>query len=245
MAFLGYLAPARDALYKDNNPDAAEKLLKPIFEGPIASEEERRAIYELMGLIYRAKKKYKKAFELYVKIDDYYQAGYSSMLGGDFQQMQAYWSTWRMERKDHWSFWLYGLISQQLHVVIQNVNKYPTIFQIRNHIESDIANLIDAGRMDFVDSLLTYIDFLTQLNLESPKFAGRALMHAGQMEKAHKFLIKGQKALPNDPEIYFHLGQFGMAQKQYREARLMLNQCLLISPSYTPAKELLAQIPEA
>jgi tetratricopeptide (TPR) repeat protein len=70
-------------------------------------------------------------------------------------------------------------------------------------------------------------------------------MHAGHLQEAGSFLIRGQKALPNDPEIYFHLGQYSMALNHHTEARLMLKQCLLISPTYRPASELLGKLPES
>lgn len=234
MPFLDFLAPPRDRFFKAHDPEAAAALLKPIMAQPL-SPEEKRAVYELMALAHRERKQFKEAMALYVAIHDHYQAGYCAMLMGDLQGVQTHWSQVVTERQNHWCRSLFGMI-------VHRLDCYPTIFQVRNHIESDIANLIAAGRVDFLENLLSYVDFLTQMNLEAPKFAGRALMHAGWLDRAGKFLIKGQKALPNDPEIYFHLGQYGVAQKHYREARLMLNQCLLISPTYTPARELLGQI---
>lgn len=236
MAFLAYLNTPRDQFFKEKNPDAAAESLRPIMAS-VQSSEEKRAVYELMALIHRSRKAYEEAIALYALIGDHYQAGYCAMLMGDIHRLQSHWTQVLMERPNHWCVSLYGMITHQMRT-------WPTIFQIRNHIESDIANLIEAGRHDYLENLLSYVDFLTQMNLEAPKFAGRSLMHAGWLDRAGTFLIKGQKALPNDPEIYFHLGQYGVAQQHYKEARLMLNQCLLISPTYTPARELLGQIVE-
>jgi len=235
MAFLSYLQPARDLFFKQNDPQGAESALIPVMDMP-KSVAEKRATSELMGLILRSQKKFSPAVRLYDKMHDAYQAGYCAMLRGDLNQVQQHWSKLLAERQNHWCLHLYGMITQQLRT-------YPSLFQIRNHIESDIANLIAAGRSDYLENVLSYIDFLSQINLESPKFAGRALMHCGWLNRAGAFLIQGQKALPNDPEIYFHLGQYSIALQHYPEAKLMLKQCLLISPTYRPASELLENIP--
>jgi tetratricopeptide (TPR) repeat protein len=237
MAYLSYIQPARDLFYKQYDASSAEEALQPYMDTP-KSLEEKRAVYELMGLILRSQKKYSHAARLYEKIQDYYQAGYCALLQGNLPEVQQQWSKLLNLRQNHWCVHFYGMVTQQLRT-------YPTLFQIRNHIESDIANLIAAGRVDYLENLLSYVEFLTQINLETPKFAGRSLMHAGWLNRAGAFLIKGQKSLPNDPEIYFHLGQYSIALEHYTEASLMLKQCLLISPMYRPASELLEHIPES
>jgi len=51
----------------------------------------------------------------------------------------------------------------------------------------------------------------------------------------------GQKILPNDPEIYYHLGQYSQSVGALSEAKSMYKHCLLLSPSYTPAKDRLRE----
>jgi tetratricopeptide (TPR) repeat protein len=236
MAFLDYLQTARDLFYEENDPGKAEAELRPLMIRPCEIEE-KRGIHELMGLILRKQRRYEEAFRLYDNLGDHYQAGYCAMLQGNLQLVQVQWTRVLNVRPNHWCVSLYGMITQQLRT-------YPTLFQIRNHVESDIANLIGANQYPFLENLLQFVDFMTQLNLEAPKFVGRALLNSGWLDRSGPFLLKGQRSLPNDPEIYFHLGQYSMAQKHYPEARLMLKQCLMISPSYTPATDLLRQIPE-
>ncbi len=240
MAVFSQLNEARDLLFREKKAPAAEESLRLLMRQASSlsvdlSIEEKRALYELMGLALRGQNRFEEAAELYNQIDDYYQSGYCAMLQGKTQAMQLAWSKVLNLRQNHWCVSLYGLISGQLRTV-------PTIFQIRNHMESDIANLIAANRVDYLENYLNYVDFLTQVNLEAPKFAGRALMNADWIDRAGKYLLQGQKALPNDPEIYFHLGQYSVALKHLKEARLMLNQCLLISPTYRPASDLLATL---
>lgn len=233
MAVFSQLNEARDLLFRERKAPQAEESLRPLMaQAKALSIEEKRALYELMGLALRAQGRFEEAAQLYSQIDDYYQSGYCAMLQGKTQAMQKAWSKLLSLRQNHWCVSLYGLISGQLRTV-------PTIFQVRNHMESDIANLIAANRTDYLENYLNYVDFLIQINLEAPKFAGRALMNAGWLDRAGKYLLQGQKALPNDPEIYFHLGQYSVALNHLKEARLMLKQCLLISPTYRPASDLL------
>lgn len=235
MGLLMDLGPVRDLLFKSCNPAEAERALQP-YMTQHQTPEEQRAVVELMGLALRAQQRYADAMRVYEGIRDFYQAGYCAMLYGDLMQVQAHWTKTLQERQNHWCATLYGMITRQLRT-------FPTLFQVRNHLESDIANLVGAGQLQYLNNLLDHVDFMTQLNLEAPKFAGRALMHSGLPEQAGGFLLKGQRALPNDPEIYFHLGQYSVKQRHLKEAELMLKQCLLISPSYTPARELLSTLP--
>ena len=236
MAFLSYIQEARDIMFRDKDPVKAENTLRPLLSKP-QTLCEKRAVYELMGIILRDQSRYDEAAKFYQQLGDNYQLGYCAMLQGKTQQMQQAWGKVLAIRQNHWCVALYGLINRQL-------RSYPTIFQIRNHMESDIANLIAAKQMDYLENFLSHVDLLTQINLETPKFAGRALMNAGWLNRAGKYLLQGQKTLPNDPEIYFHLGQYSALLNHVKEAKLMLNQCLMISPTYRPASELLASLSE-
>lgn len=253
------LHPARDALFKQANPKQALDLLGPFLKDaqPPYSPyplQARRAIIELACLAWREQQQFAKAAESYRSMMDNYQAGYCELLMGNMAGVQNDWIPLLSQRNNHWCLTLYGLVTQQL-------NSYPTIFQIRNHLESDIGNLISAKQWEALTSLLSYSELLSQINMEALKFAGRALLnsllgekpllpktmpqHPELLNQAGIFLLKGQKILPNDPEVYYHLGQYHWMTRQTDDALLMLKQCLMISPSYTPAKELMAVIKAA
>lgn len=238
MGDLSCTLQARDQLFKANNPRQTEMLVRPLIQNPPAHHHEKRAVFELMGLSLRAQQRYEEAYSIYEAIGDHYQAGYCALLLGNIPMVQHQWSQVLQARTNHWCISLYGMVTQQLRT-------YPTLFQIRNHLESDIANLIAARQETFLQNLLLHVDFLAHLNLESPKFAGRALMHAEWLEEAGNYFIQGQKLLPNDPEIYFHLAQISVLQNHPNEALVMLKQCLLISPGYTPARELMQGLPQS
>ncbi len=231
-AIFEFLDEPRKTFFFKQDPVAAYQLLKPYLWKRGLSPAERRATVELAGLTLRAQQHFEMAAKLYQEIGDDYQAGYCFLLAGKLQEVRPFWARLVTQRPNHWCASLFGMLTHQ-------VSTYPTLLQIRNHLESDITNFIQANQIQYMENLLMYADFLGQLNLEAYKFFGRALMNAGWTEKAESFLLQGQKALPNDPEIYFHLGQYSLKQNMVQEARLMLNQCLLISPTYTPAREAL------
>ncbi len=237
--FLTFLTPIRDLFFKENDPKQAYAILARYLNDRKLSAEEKRAVYELAGLILRAQKKYDDAIRLYSDIKDPYQAGYCEMLKGNLPSARNYWTRTISKpegRENNWSLTLFGMISRQLQT-------YPTSFQVRNHIEADIHNLITAMQFDYLENLLSYADFLIQINPESYKFLGRSLMHSGWVDRASEYLLKGQKTLPNDPEIYFHLGEYSEKKELFEDARIMLHQCLLISPTYQPAKDILKRLP--
>lgn len=230
--FLGFLAEPRDALFKENDTARAHSLLAALMHQRKLSGLEKIAATELACLIERSRGNYQLALDQYHKIEDWYQAGYCAMLLGNLAQAQQYWTRLIQKRQNHWCLTLFGLVTRQLNCI-------PTTFQLRNHLESDIANLLHANRPEYLENLLTYTDFLGQINLEVFKFLGRSLMYAGWLKRAEPFMMKGQKTLPNDPEIYYHLGQLYHKQNRLEESALMLQQCLMITPSYTPARDLL------
>src|SRR5690606_17820696 len=135
-------------------------------------------------LAHRALRQYKEALHLYDEIGDTYQAGYCELMRGNLPKVQAYWTKTLEERNNHWCLTLFGLSTRQL-------NCFPTLFQIRNHMESDIANLIQARQGQFLQNIVYYVDLLTQANLETPKFMGRAFLHAGLLDQAEPLLLKG------------------------------------------------------
>src|SRR5689334_4606583 len=120
MPFLSYTEEARDTYYKQRNPQQAEEQLRPHLKAPKTTEE-KRAVYELMGLILRSQNKFKEAVAIYEQIRDYYQAGYCELLQGNFRQAEQYWEKLLPAHQNHWCITLHGLITQQLRT-------YPTLF---------------------------------------------------------------------------------------------------------------------
>ena len=115
-----------------------------------------------------ATRDYREAIELYDEIDDSYQAGYCELMQGNLQQVQLYWTRTIQERNNHWCLTLFGLATRQL-------NCFPTLFQVRNHMESDLANMIQAGLP--TGNMETYVEVLSEFPWEER--IGNSLVVAG------------------------------------------------------------------
>lgn len=223
------LAVAREALFIQKQPEAALALLAPwLFDKNLAGMDKRQ-VFELVGMAHQRCRQFDEATRAFSAIGDHYQAGYAQMLKGDLQQTGQLWQPLLALRQNHWAVWLFGLVSGTLKAM-------PTYLQLRNHLEADLGHLLWADQQKMIDSLLAYSDFLADVNYESHKYIGRAFLNGGHYEKAREFMLKGQRVLPNDPEVYYHLGEYFCAMDQPEQALLVLQQCIQMCPFYTPAK---------
>ncbi len=230
------LQQARKALFLENNAQLALDCLEPLLADADSLDfADRRGVLELAGLSLSRLGYYDQATQYFSATGDYYQAGYCQMLKGDINGTLQYWRPLSTLRQNHWCISLYGLIMNRMSSV-------PTFLQVRNHLEADIIHLAQAGQTQWVDHIVNHADTLGQINYEAYKFTGRALYHIGRYEKAGQMLLLGQRILPNDPEVYFHLGQYYHAIGQPQDATTAIKQCLLITPEYIPALDLLAKI---
>lgn len=234
---MALLAEPRWALFRDQAPQHAYEQLNALLADKALAPPARHAASDLAGFALIALKDYAEAARMFESIGNHYLAGYAHLLRGDLYAVHNHWRKVLALRENHWAVTLYGLVTRQL-------NTYPTFLQIRNHVETDVAFLIAAGQLNYLENYLGYLEFLGQLNLEAFKLVGRALMYAGWQQRAGPILMQGQKACPHDPEVYYHLAQYSLLQNAPADARLLLKQCLMINAHYTPASELLAQVGE-
>lgn len=233
------LNKARSTLLVEKKPDDALSLLLPwMQEQQKHSLLERRPLIELVALAYEFKQEYDEAASCFLSIEDFYQSGYCRMLKGDLESAFDCWKNLLAMRSNHWCLTLSGLVTGHLSSV-------PTFLQIRNHLEADVVHLVQAGQDLLVTNMMRYAGVLADINFETYKFLGRGLLNAGKLGEAGVLLLKGQQVLPNDPEIYYHLGQYYHALGNRTDALLMLQQCVLISPHYTPARWLLEELRQA
>ena len=227
----------RHLFFEAGDPARASELLAQfIRKKPKLSLVQQKAMFELAGYIAIEQKRYTEASNFFQQAANSYMAGYAHILAGQYAACIPLWQGLAKTRENHWCATLYGMITRQLRTM-------PSMIQIRNHLEVDIAYLIRANQYEAVENILFHCDWLTQTNVETPKFMGRSLLHSGWVDRARHFLLWGQKTLPSDPEIYYHLGQYSFQKQQWEDAKVVLNQCLLINPQYIPALSLLEQLP--
>lgn len=217
-----------------------------------------RAYGELCGYCYHALRHYYQAANAFTDAGNFCMAGKMHLASGHvpnaidaFTASQQDVSTGSENgrrgaecRPVAWGTVLVGLISGRLNVL-------PSVLQIRQHCEADMALLYEAGQQQFLNTLAGYTDLLAQINPEGYKLMGRSVMNArlvGMTPCQHppsvvgQWLLAAQKQQPQDPEIYYHLGQWYAMTGQHHSARRALRQCLMMSPIYPPAETLLASM---
>lgn len=235
------LLQARQALYVQHN---AMMCLRHLNDPTLRARLERNgqsawpqvAVYvELGGYALLSQQQYEAAAQHFAQVGRRYLAGYAWMLAGDMEQARQQWVQLVPQRGNHWCVHLFGMVTKQL-------TTYPTFLQVRNHLEADISHLVTAGQEESLANVLAALDTLAQSNPEAYKLAGRALMNVNRLAPAKPLLLRAQSILPQDAEIYFHLGQLYARSENWREARLMLRQCLAINACYTPAQWLLEKV---
>jgi tetratricopeptide (TPR) repeat protein len=228
------LEPARHALFQEQDAETALKLLHPLQYKPLSASQQR-AMWDLAALAYRQQRRFDLAYQIYLREENPFLAGYCLLLAGEVNSIGQYWTPLLERRPNHWCATLWGLVTGRLML-------WPTFLQIRNFLEADIASLIHAQQFLMLENLLTVGENLVQINMETPKYMGRAMMNAGWLDRAEPYFMQAQKLLPQDPEIYFHLAQLRQRQGQTEELPLLLKQCLMIIPGYVPAKKMLASL---
>lgn len=225
---------AHDLLVKDRSPETAIQFLTEYID---YNENSPTNILHWLGLCYLENNDYDGAKKAYLRFDGFYQAGFCELLKGNLEEAKYLWSKCINSEVKYWSQCLET-------ICLGSIVKEPTFLNIRNHLEADFGYLLRAGQETYINNILNLVDYFVDINLETYKFIGRALLHNGYEDVSVSYLLKGQKILPNDPEIYYHIGQYSQHVKAYGEAISMYNHCLLISPSYTPAKDRLNEMKE-
>ena len=193
------------------------------------------AIIHWLAMCYLESGKYEEAKDIYLSFNANYQAGYCNILRGNLEEAKKCWVNCSQSEVKHWSRCLETML-------LGHIDFIPTFLNIRNHLETDLGYLLRAKQEYFCNNIMRLADDLIQINLESYKFIGRSLLNNGYEHVSVNYLLKSRDILPNDPEIYYHLGQYSLQVGAISEAETMFNHCLLISPSYSPASDRLKEI---
>ena len=231
------LMPIRTLLFSQGKAKEALQALKTYqFKRGLATQE-RRAVLELVGLSHRTLHEWKLAQQAFGEIPDPYQAGYCALLSGDVATAIRWWQPLIQKvNPNHWALCLVGMVTGQM-------QRWPSMLQIRNYLEQDVYALAEAGQEGLLNNVLACAPILLQINPEAPKMMGRSLLYAQRVPQALTLLLLGQRTLPQDSEVYFHLGQCYASLSDWLQARRCLNQCLMINSDYKPAQWLLDKAP--
>lgn len=223
---------AHELLILNGSPNECSAFIKDIIDH---SETKDRGLVQWLGLSYMEANKFDLAKRAFESGGFYYQAGYCELLLGNLGKAKNHWKKQPESSVKDWS--------RALETMVQGrVEHKPTYLALRNYLEMDIGYLLKANQTKFAENIVNITIQLAEINLECLKFAGRALLHNGYANLAVNLLLDGQKILPSDPEIYYHLGQYSLTVGAYNEARSMFSHCKMLSPSYTPADDRLNEM---
>lgn len=231
--FKTFINECKKIIFIDKNPVYAIELIDNFVNTSTILDLSQ--VKQLKALAYFENRDYLRASQLYQELQLPYQAGFSELLCGNEKRAKEIWNNTTETSSIHWGKCLIDLI----HV---KVNKIPSFLQIRNFLESDISYFIVAEKLEYAENLIQCAEVLASINPESYKFIGKALLYNDFPNIAASFFFKSQEIIPNDPEIYYHLGQYSNIIGAYSESINMLNECLDINSSYSPAKVLLEKV---
>lgn len=132
----------------------------------------------------------------------------------------------------------WGLLLIQM--IKEDINSFPTYFQVRNFLELDLNILILYCKGNYIEKIIRYADFMAYYNPECYKFIGRAFWANNLIPAALFFLRKAKDKFYQDPELHYLLAYiFYHNEKNIEQCKKSLNTCLEILPEYAPAKNLL------
>ena len=144
----------------------------------------------------------------------------------------------KLEKEDIRAHW--GLV--MLEFIKGEVSRYPTYFELRNFLETDLNILIMYCKGDYVEKIVRYADFMFTINPEVYKSIGRVFLTNGFKPQAMFFLKRAKDRFYQDPELHFILAQVYEQDGDIELCRKALNTCLSVLPNYAPAVALMEKI---
>ena len=181
-------------------------------------------------------KKYERAEILFKKLHMYAEYGYCRLYQNDKRGADKIW----FSQKDNsplimWAKALSGYIEG-------GQIREPSFFQIRNFYETDLDTLLSLNMTRYAENLIKSIQYFADINPEVYKFTARVLFNRGYYSLAENFLNTAKEFVYEDTELHVIEAQVRLAQNEKYAAIKSLKNALDISPSYYPAKKLLANI---
>ena len=164
----------------------------------------------------------------------YVEAGYCYIILDKLEKAQEMFNL----AKDYDVRARWGLLLIQM--IKEDINSFPTYFQVRNFLELDLNILILYCKGNYVEKIIRYADFMAYYNPECYKFIGRAFWANNLISAALFFLRKAKDKFYQDPELHYLFAYiFYYNEKNIEQCKKSLNTCLEILPEYAPAKNLL------
>lgn len=188
-----------------------------------------------LATAYFENKNYAEAAKVYYDMEEKYQAGFCELLSGKPDIARKVWENLPENSATCWGKCLLELINAK-------TDNLPSFLQIRNHLESDIGHLIQAGQLQYAENLLSCAESLLYVHSEAYKFIGKALLYNNYPSIGESFLLQSKEVLPEDAEAFYCLGQYYYLIENFQEAKKVLKDAVKLNKYYVPAKKLLERI---
>lgn len=207
----------------------------PLAEKLCSSKTDDDSLLMLARVLF-FQKKYQRAEVLFKKLHKYTEYGYCKLFQHDKKSAELVWNS--VAESSPLLLWAKALLG---YIEKQQI-KTPTFFQIRNFYESDLDTLMSLKYSKWAENLINSIQFFADINPEVFKYTARVLLNHHFYELSEKFLKAGKDYFYKDTELHFLEAQLKLSQNEKNAAIKSLETVLDISPSYYPAKKLLANI---
>lgn len=207
----------------------------PLAEKLCAERQDDESLLMLARVLFY-ERKFANAEILFKKLHKLTEYGYCKLFQGEKRSADMIWSA--VEDNSPLILWAKALSGY----IEKKQKRIPTFFQIRNFYECDLDTLMSLKFLEYSENLINSIQYFADINPEVYKFTGRVLLNHGYLDLADKFLQAGKAQVFDDTELHFLFAELRMAQNQRPAAIKSLETVLEISPTYYPARKLLANI---
>ena len=127
-----------------------------------------------------------------------------------------------------WGLYLVSMIEHK-------ASRCPTYFELRNFLEIDLNILIQNGKGQYVQNILGYSEFMSQINPEVYKFIGRVFYNNGLKEEGMYVFEKAKEIFYQDPELHYLIALAYKEKGDNQKALHYAKTCQEILPEYCPA----------
>ena len=122
------------------------------------------------------------------------------------------------------------------------IDRYPSYFELRSFLEIDLDLCLKYYLGDYVQNVVQYSDWMSEINSEVQKFIARVFLNNGYKNYGYHYLTKARDTFYNDPELHYLFAEYFLCENDTLNAELALENCLEVLPEYYPALKLKSKL---
>ncbi|MDO5437844.1 MAG: hypothetical protein Q4F80_06575 [bacterium] len=183
-------------------------------------------------------KNYADAKNIFIELNQTYEAGLCSLLLRDLKEARKFFKI----KEGNCPASNFGLVIIDL--LEDKIPKQTQYFQVRSFLEIYINLLIENKFFDWGQKIIDNYEFFTRANLEVPKFIARVLYANNQNKAVHSFAKLAKELCFFDAEIHYIDASIYILEKEYKEAKKCIKDCLNFAPEYYPILKLQKELKE-